>query len=150
MKPTASLFDLTGRVVLVTGSTKGIGRAMAEGCARAGATVVVSSRKQELCDDVAAEIADTTGATAIALPMPLVEPVTSTTRPVRSNSDAVGFMTTPRSSVTDTSGRSLATTVTGYPVRPEARVWRPGVAAAAAVSSGEAFSIGQWLHRCGE
>ena len=67
MKPTASLFDLTGRVVLVTGSTKGIGRAMAEGCARAGATVVVSSRKQELCDDVAAEIADTTGATAIGV-----------------------------------------------------------------------------------
>jgi len=67
MKPTASLFDLTGRVVLVTGSTKGIGRAMAEGCARAGATVVVSSRKQELCDDVAAEIADMTGATAIGV-----------------------------------------------------------------------------------
>ena len=62
MKPTASLFDLTGRVVLVTGSTKGIGRAMAEGCARAGATVVVSSRKQELCDGVAAEIAEATGA----------------------------------------------------------------------------------------
>jgi len=67
MKPTASLFDLTGRVVLVTGSTKGIGRAMAEGCARAGATVVVSSRKQELCDQVAAEIAEVTGQTAIGV-----------------------------------------------------------------------------------
>ena len=67
MKPTASLFDLTGRVVLVTGSTKGIGRAMAEGCARAGATVVVSSRKQELCDQVAAEIAELTGQTVIGL-----------------------------------------------------------------------------------
>jgi NAD(P)-dependent dehydrogenase (short-subunit alcohol dehydrogenase family) len=58
----ASLFDLTGKVVIVTGSTKGIGRAMAEGLARAGASVVVSSRKQELCDDVAREIADVTGA----------------------------------------------------------------------------------------
>jgi len=67
MKPTASLFDLTGRVVLVTGSTKGIGRAMAEGCARAGATVVVSSRKQELCDQVAAEIAEVTGQTVIGV-----------------------------------------------------------------------------------
>ena len=67
MKPTASLFDLTGRVVLVTGSTKGIGRAMVEGCARAGATVVVSSRKQELCDQVAAEVAEATGATAIGV-----------------------------------------------------------------------------------
>ena len=67
MKPTASLFDLTGRVVLVTGSTKGIGRAMAEGCARAGATVVVSSRKQELCDQVAAEIAEVSGQTVIGV-----------------------------------------------------------------------------------
>lgn len=59
---TAALFDLTGKVVIVTGSTKGIGRAMAEGLARAGASVVVSSRKQELCDDVAREIATATGA----------------------------------------------------------------------------------------
>ena len=67
MKPTASLFDLSGRVVLVTGSTKGIGRAMVEGCARAGATVVVSSRKQELCDQVAAEVAEATGATTFGV-----------------------------------------------------------------------------------
>ena len=55
-------FDLTGRVAIVTGSTKGIGRAMAQGLAEAGASVVVSSRKQELCDQVAEEIASTTGA----------------------------------------------------------------------------------------
>ena len=59
---TAELFDLTGKVAIVTGSTKGIGRAMAEGLARAGASVVVSSRKQDLCDGVAREIADATGA----------------------------------------------------------------------------------------
>ncbi|MCU1375891.1 MAG: gno 1 [Actinomycetia bacterium] len=50
------LFDLTGKVAIVTGSTKGLGRAMVEGLADAGATVVVSSRKQDLCDQVAAEI----------------------------------------------------------------------------------------------
>ena len=54
-------FDLTGRVAVVTGSTKGIGRAMAQGLAEAGASVVVSSRKQDLCDQVAEEIASTTG-----------------------------------------------------------------------------------------
>ena len=51
------LFDLTGRVAVVTGSTKGIGRAMAEGLAEAGADVVVSSRRQDACDATAAEIA---------------------------------------------------------------------------------------------
>jgi NAD(P)-dependent dehydrogenase (short-subunit alcohol dehydrogenase family) len=64
--PTAQLFDLSGKVAVVTGSTKGIGRAMAEGLARAGASVVVSSRKQDLCDDVAREIADATGAKMFA------------------------------------------------------------------------------------
>ena len=64
---TAELFDLTGKVVIVTGSTKGIGRAMVEGLARAGASVVVSSRKQDLCDEVAEEIADATGAEVLGL-----------------------------------------------------------------------------------
>ena len=67
MRDTAELFDLTGKVVIVTGSTKGIGRAMAEGLARAGASVVVSSRKQELCDEVAKEIAGATGADVLGL-----------------------------------------------------------------------------------
>ena len=54
-------------MVIVTGSTKGIGRAMVEGLARAGASVVVSSRKQDLCDEVAAEVAATTGAEVLGL-----------------------------------------------------------------------------------
>ena len=60
-------FDFSGKVVIVTGSTKGLGRAMAQGFAEAGATVVVSSRKQELCDEVAAEIAASTGATVAGI-----------------------------------------------------------------------------------
>ena len=61
------LFDLAGKVVIVTGSTKGIGRAMAHGLAAAGASVVVSSRKQDLCDQVAKEIAADTGADVLGL-----------------------------------------------------------------------------------
>ena len=61
------LFDLTGKVVIVTGSTKGIGRAMASGLSQAGATVVVSSRKQDLCDQVAAEVAAETGNPTLGL-----------------------------------------------------------------------------------
>lgn len=60
-------FDLSGKVAIVTGSTKGLGRAMAEGLAAAGATVVVSSRKQELCTQVAREIAEATGRETLGL-----------------------------------------------------------------------------------
>jgi NAD(P)-dependent dehydrogenase (short-subunit alcohol dehydrogenase family) len=49
----SSLFDLTGKVAVVTGSSKGIGRAIAERLAEHGAKVVVSSRKADACDAVA-------------------------------------------------------------------------------------------------
>ena len=52
----SQLFDLTDKVALVTGSTKGIGRAIAEELARHGAQVVISSRKAEACQEVTAAI----------------------------------------------------------------------------------------------
>tara|TARA_B100001057_G_scaffold440440_3_gene474339 strand:+ start:2207 stop:2971 length:765 start_codon:yes stop_codon:yes gene_type:complete len=51
-----NLFSLEGKVALVTGSTKGIGRAIAYRMAEQGAKVVISSRNQEACDAVAAEL----------------------------------------------------------------------------------------------
>lgn len=50
------LFDLPGRVAVITGSSRGIGRAIAQAFAEAGARVVISSRKQPACELVAREI----------------------------------------------------------------------------------------------
>jgi NAD(P)-dependent dehydrogenase (short-subunit alcohol dehydrogenase family) len=57
-----SLFDLTGRVALVTGGSKGIGKAMASALAQHGATVIVSSRKIDQCEAAVAEINAACGA----------------------------------------------------------------------------------------
>ena len=64
-----NLFDLNGKVALVTGSTKGIGEAIVHRLAEHGAKVVVSSRKADACDKVAADINKAQGK-EVAVPIP--------------------------------------------------------------------------------
>jgi NAD(P)-dependent dehydrogenase (short-subunit alcohol dehydrogenase family) len=61
-----SLFSLEGKVAVITGSTKGIGLAIANRMAEQGARVVISSRNQDACDEVAAAIREK-GFEAIAI-----------------------------------------------------------------------------------
>jgi NAD(P)-dependent dehydrogenase (short-subunit alcohol dehydrogenase family) len=62
-----SIFDLTGKTAIITGSSKGIGRAIAEQMALFGANVVVSSRKAPACEEVVAGITRA-GGKAVAIP----------------------------------------------------------------------------------
>lgn len=59
---------MAGRVAIVTGSTRGIGKAIAWRLAREGANVIVSSRKSDVCREVAEEISAATGVEAVGIP----------------------------------------------------------------------------------
>ena len=67
MTETADLFSLDGRVVVVTGGSRGLGREMCLSFAERGARVVVASRKLEACEALAAEITERTGQEALGL-----------------------------------------------------------------------------------
>ncbi len=68
----SDLFDLTGKYALVTGGAQGLGRMIAEGLLRAGATVAITSRKADICEAAATEMAAL--GKCIALPCDLSSP----------------------------------------------------------------------------
>lgn len=62
------MFDLTGKNALITGSSKGIGKAIAESMSRQGANVVISSRKADVCESVTEEINAAGNGKAVCIP----------------------------------------------------------------------------------
>ena len=68
-----ALFDLTGTVALVTGSSRGIGAALADGLATAGATVVLNARDAEALEAARKDLADRTGAVVHASPFDVTD-----------------------------------------------------------------------------
>src|SRR5512143_1026794 len=63
------LFSIKGKVALVTGGSRGIGLMIARGFVEAGARVYVSSRKKDVCDEVAAELSK--AGTCVSMPADL-------------------------------------------------------------------------------
>jgi gluconate 5-dehydrogenase len=68
------LFDITGRAALVTGSSRGIGRALAQGLAEAGAEVILNARDDGALGVAADEIKQATGATVHAVAFDVTDP----------------------------------------------------------------------------
>ena len=66
----SDLFSLAGRTALVTGGSRGIGRMIAAGFLKAGATVYISSRKAAACDATAAELSAALQASGRCISMP--------------------------------------------------------------------------------
>jgi NAD(P)-dependent dehydrogenase (short-subunit alcohol dehydrogenase family) len=73
MRSIQQLFDLSGSVALVTGGGRGLGEQIARGLAQAGASVALASRKREVCEAVAAELAGEYGARTLALRMDVTD-----------------------------------------------------------------------------
>jgi len=67
MATLTELHDLTGKVAVVTGGSRGIGRSIVQALAEAGADVVIASRKLDACEAAAAEVRDSTGRQAVAV-----------------------------------------------------------------------------------
>lgn len=113
----ADLFDLTGKSALVTGGAQGLGRMIAEGLLRAGATVAITSRKADICETAAAEMAGL--GRCVALPADLSTPEAAVELVARYR-DAVG----PCHILVNNAGKTWGGTIDDFPDK----AW-PGVMA---------------------
>ena len=84
-----SLFDVTGKVVLVTGGAQGLGRMIAEGFVRAGARVYVTSRKADICEAAASEMRTLGDCTGIPADLSTAEATSALARDIRAREPAV-------------------------------------------------------------
>jgi NAD(P)-dependent dehydrogenase (short-subunit alcohol dehydrogenase family) len=109
------LFDLTGRVALVTGGGRGLGEQIASGLAQAGAAVAVASRKLAACEEVAAALREAHGARTMALRMDV-----ASEDDVRAGIDAVEAELGPVDLLVNNSGTSWGAPAAEMPVE----AWR--------------------------
>lgn len=88
----ASLFDVSGKTVVVTGGSRGIGLMIARGFVEAGATVIISSRKAEACEQAAAELSLVGSCIAHPADLATAEGITRPVTKVRATTDSLDVL----------------------------------------------------------
>lgn len=86
------LFDISGKVALVTGGAQGLGRMIAEGLVRAGARVYITSRKAEICEQSAREMSEFGECFPIAADLTTPEAATALVNEIKSRESAVHIL----------------------------------------------------------
>jgi len=88
----ADLFSLAGKRALVTGGAQGLGRMIAEGLLRAGATVTITSRKQAICDQAAEEMSALGNCVALAADLSTPEAAVDLVKRYRAHFDGLDIL----------------------------------------------------------
>ncbi|MCX6526209.1 MAG: SDR family NAD(P)-dependent oxidoreductase, partial [Actinobacteria bacterium] len=87
-----NLFSVKGKVAVVTGGSRGIGRMIAEGLVRSGAKVYISSRKAQVCEQVAQELSALGFCVALPADLSTVEGVQALAQAVKAREDQVDIL----------------------------------------------------------